>query len=95
MKKCRPTKREGRFVVAAISVMEREEVLEAKIVSGGQAASRAWIPTVSSRWAMNCSPISYWRIFMSMPMSLRNWAPTPPDCRRALRAADMRSWPVT
>src|SRR4029079_13814467 len=42
LKKCRPTKRDGRFVVAAISVMERDEVLEAKIASGRQAASRAW-----------------------------------------------------
>ena len=39
-----------------------------------QAASSASIPTVSSRRVMNCSPISYWRIFISMPMSLRNCA---------------------
>ena len=42
LKKCSPTTREGRLVVAAISVMESEEVLEAKMASGRQAASRAW-----------------------------------------------------
>jgi hypothetical protein len=36
LKKCRPTKRVGRFVVAAISVMESDEVLEAKIARGGR-----------------------------------------------------------
>ena len=32
LKKCRPTKRSARFVAAAISVMESDDVLEAKIV---------------------------------------------------------------
>jgi hypothetical protein len=40
LKKCRPTKRDGRFVVAAISVIEREDVFEAKIVWGPQTRSR-------------------------------------------------------
>ncbi len=42
LKKCSPTNRVGRFVVAAISVMESDDVLEAKIASFPQAASRAW-----------------------------------------------------
>ena len=41
LKKCRPTKRSGRPVAAAMSPMERLEVLEAKIVAGGQMASSA------------------------------------------------------
>ena len=35
LKKCRPTKRSARFVAAAISVIESDEVLEAKIAWGG------------------------------------------------------------
>ena len=41
LKKCSPTKRAPRRVLAASSVMESEKVLEAKIVWGGQAASSA------------------------------------------------------
>ena len=36
LKKCMPTKRGARVVAAAISVMLREDVLEAKMVSGAQ-----------------------------------------------------------
>ena len=35
LKKCRPTKRSARLVVAAISVIDSDEVLEAKIACGG------------------------------------------------------------
>jgi hypothetical protein len=41
LKKCRPTKRAPRLVTAAISVIESEEVFEAKIVWGGHTASIA------------------------------------------------------
>jgi hypothetical protein len=40
LKKWSPTKRCGRFVTAAISVMESDDVLEAKIVRGPQTPSR-------------------------------------------------------
>jgi hypothetical protein len=39
LKKCRPTNRPGRRVPAASSVMESDDVLEAKIVSSRQAES--------------------------------------------------------
>ena len=42
LKKCMPTKRSARFVTAAISVMESDEVFEAKIVAGGQTLSSTW-----------------------------------------------------
>ena len=41
LKKWRPTNRSGRPVAAAMSPIERLEVLEAKIVAGGHAASSA------------------------------------------------------
>ena len=41
LKKCRPTTRSARLVAAASAVMESDDVLEAKIVCAGQAASRA------------------------------------------------------
>ena len=41
LKKCRPAKRSGRFVAAAISVIVRDDVFEQKIVSGPQSASSA------------------------------------------------------
>ena len=41
LKKCRPTKRSGRLVKTAISVIEIEEVLLAKIVGFGQILSSA------------------------------------------------------
>ena len=52
LKKCSPTKRSGRFVAVAISVMVSEEVLLAKIVAFGQRESSA---VKSSRFAPNCS----------------------------------------
>src|SRR2546422_3870296 len=39
LKKCRPTKRSARLVAAAMAAMVRLDVLEAKIVCGGQMAS--------------------------------------------------------
>src|SRR5271157_5041251 len=55
MKKCKPTKRSGRFVAAAISVIVREEVLLAKMVFGPQIASSA---ENSSLFAGSCSMIA-------------------------------------
>ena len=55
LKKCRPTKRCGRFVAAAISVIVSDDVLLAKIVRAGQSESSA---EKSSRFAGNCSIIA-------------------------------------
>ncbi len=41
LKKCSPTKRAGRLVFAAISVIDSDDVFEAKIVVGPHAASSA------------------------------------------------------
>ena len=41
LKKCRPAKRSGLFVAAAISVIVSDDVFEQKIVSGPHSASRA------------------------------------------------------
>ena len=41
LKKCSPAKRSGRFVLAASSVMQSDEVFDRKIVWGGRALSSA------------------------------------------------------
>ena len=55
LKKCSPTKRCGRLVAVAISVIVSEEVLLAKIVDAGQILSSA---LNSSRFAGSCSMIA-------------------------------------